>query len=377
MQFKDIFGHKKTIKRLIDVAAKNRVSHAQLFYGAEGTGKISLTIAYAQYLNCTNPQNGDSCGECKSCKKFAHLAHPDLHFIYPVVKTPKISKPVSLDYLDKWRDFIKKSKFHSYNEWLEFIGTDNLQGSIYSQESKEIIRIINLKTFEAKYKSIIIYMPEKMNISAANKLLKAIEEPPPDTLFFLISEDESSILSTIRSRTQLIKISKLSNEELEMALRKEISEFDEKLLKDTIKISAGNFIYARQILNKSENYFQNFNLFTELMRTSFSANFASINNIAETISKLGREKQKSFLAYSLRLIRENFILNTTKNNDLNYLTQKEAEFSKKFNRFINKKNIEQLFYEFNKAYSDIARNASAKILFFDLMLKTSQLLRTK
>ncbi len=382
MQFKDIIGHKQTISALIDTVEKNRISHALIFYGQEGIGKISLAIAYAQYLNCTNKQNGDSCGECKSCKKFANIAHPDLHFVFPVVKTPSISNPVSLDFINQWREFVLKSKFHGYNEWLQFIGSDNLQGSIYAQESQEIIRIINLKTFEAQYKVVIIYLPEKMNITAANKLLKAIEEPPPYTLFILITEDEASLLTTIRSRTQLIKINNLSVDELKEALKEEFNDTDDVTLNDIIKISAGNYIYARQTLqqetNSGENILsENFNLFTDMMRNSYSLNIQEITNTVEEISKLGRERQKSFIEYSIRFLRENFILNISDDKNLNYLTKKEAEFSSKFKQFIHKKNIDKLFEEFNNAFFDITRNAAPKILFLDLCLKLAKLLKVK
>lgn len=383
MLFKDIFGHKDTIANLVETVEKNRISHALLFLGQEGIGKISLAIAFAQYLNCTNKQGKEACGECKSCKKYAKLAHPDLHFIFPVVRTNKISKPVSLDYISQWREYILNSKFHSYNEWLDFIGTENLQGSIYSQESKEIIRIINLKTFEAQYKVLIIYMPEKMNISAANKLLKAIEEPPPFTIFILISENESDILTTIRSRTQLIKLSSLSKEDLKSALYEEFTDVDKTIIDDTTNISVGNFVYARQVINQEitsgdNNFSQNFDIFTSFMRNSFSANFTAMSDTVDIISKLGREKQKTFIEYSLRFLRENFVLNSApQTTEINYLTKKEHEFASKFNQFIHQNNIFALFDEFNKAYTDISRNASAKILFLDLSLKVSRLLKIK
>ena len=383
MQFKDIYGHKQTIEQLVKTVEKDRISHALLFLGQEGIGKITLAIAFAQYINCTNRQNGDSCGECKSCKKYAKLIHPDLHFVFPFVRAKNITKPVSLDYINQWREFVLKSKFHSYDEWLDFIGTDNLQGNIYAQESKGIIRIVNLKTFEAKYKILIIYMPEKMNIATANKLLKAIEEPPPNTIFILVSENESDILTTIRSRVQLVKISALSKDEIKNALEEEFNEATEEQIQDSTNISSGNFIYARQVLNETlnetENSFsKNFDLFSVYMRSAFSGNFLNISDTVEKISKLGREKQKSFIMYSLRFLRENFILNyANKSSELNYMTKKETKFAEKFSLFINKKNIFLLFEEFNKSYSDITRNASAKILFLDLSLKIYQLLKIK
>ncbi len=334
MQFKDITGQQAIKDKLIDSVKQGRISHAQLFLGQEGTGKLSLALAYAQYINCENPTETDSCGECKSCRKFNTLMHPDLHFVFPVVRTPKISKPVSLDFLDKWRDFLKNNKYYSYNDWLEFLGTDNLQGSIYAQESQEIIRIVNLKTFEAKYKVIVIYMPEKMNITAANKLLKAIEEPPPQTLFLLVSEDESQILTTILSRTQLVKIPLLQNDEVADALKKMYPEVDENLLNDIAKISSGNMITAQKILAEEmaggeSGFSENFNRFVKFMRLAFSRNFIDIMAFVDEMSKIGREKQKQFFEYSLRILRENFILNK-KLPEIVFLTKSEMQFSESF-----------------------------------------------
>lgn len=383
MQFKDIIGHNSTKEKLIEAAEKGRISHAQLFLGSEGSGLLSLALAYAQYVNCEHPIDGDSCNDCKSCRKFNKLAHPDLHFVFPVVKNKKIKNPVSLDYLNEWREFINSTKFHSFNKWLDFLGAENSQGGIFAQESQEIIKIVNLKTFEAKYKIIIIYMPEKMNISAANKLLKALEEPPAQTLFFLVSEDNSQILTTILSRTQLIKIAKLSDEQIYENLKKQFPDFDENTLNDIARISDGNAVYAQEIVNEELNpgtvgLSENFDLFTKFMRLAYSPNFSQINDLVEELGKLGREKQKKFLEYSLRLLRENFILNTNNNNQkINFLTKKEVEFSLKFNKFINQLNIFALYEQFNKAHADIIRNASAKILFLDLILKTAKLLKLK
>lgn len=383
MQFKEIIGHTEIKNKLIETVKRNRISHAQLFMGNEGVGKMSLALAYAQYINCENPSDIDSCGECKSCKKIKKIAHPDLHFVFPVVRSKKFTKPVSSDYIDKWREFLTKNKFLSYNDWLNFVGTDNLQGSIYAQESKEIIRIVNLKTFEAKFKILIIYMPEKMNISASNKLLKAIEEPPPNTLFILVSEDESQIITTIRSRTQLIKIGNLSEQEIIFELKRNFASAEDSLIADIAKIANGNYINAHNILSDELNpqesiKTENFNYFIDLMRNAYSLKIKEIIELSTDLSKLGRERQKNFLIYSSRMIRENFILNQTKQNtEISYLTKKELIFSQKFNVFITQNNIAELYQEFNKAYSDIVRNASAKILFLDLILKTAQLLKRK
>lgn len=381
MLFADILGHKELKKRLISTVENQRISHAQLFLGPEGSGKLSMAIAYAQYINCKNPHNGDSCGECSSCKKYNKLVHPDLHFVYPVVKTKKLTKPVSLDYIDKWRNFIKNSRYHSFQNWLKLLDSEKSQAMIYAEESKEIIRIINLKTFEAKYKVLIIYLPEYMNISAANKLLKAIEEPPPNTLYILVSENESKILKTILSRTQLVKFSRYSDEEVAEYLRVKDGNISSELITDIAKISEGNIVYAEQIFNdyllKGDSENENFNFFVDLMKYAYYMDFPNIINFINNISKLNREQQKLFLQYSLRMLRENFVMNISSEDELMHLTKKEKEFSKKFNKIIHQSNIFALYKHFNSAYYDISRNASAKIVFMDLILKTGQLLKIK
>lgn len=381
MLFSDIFGHNELKKKLINTVKNQRISHAQLFLGPEGSGKLSLAIAYAQYVNCENPSDGDSCGECKSCKKYNKLVHPDLHFVYPVVKNKKLTKPVSIDYIDKWREFIIDSKYHSFQNWLKLLNSEKSQAMIYAEESKEIIRIINLKTFEAKYKVLIIYLPEYMNISAANKLLKAIEEPPPNTLYILVSENESKIINTILSRTQLVKFPRYSDDEVVEYLNLKNEDKSSEQISDIAKISEGNIVYAEQIFN--DNHIQgdsvndNFSLFVDFMKYSYSFDFPMIVNFIYNISKLNREQQKIFLQYSLRMIRENFIMNTSPEEDLIHITKKERDFSRKFNKIIHQSNIFALYEQFNSAYYNISRNASAKILFMDLMLKTGRLLKTK
>lgn len=381
MQFIHIPGHKDLKKRLIDTVKNNRISHAQLFLGQEGVGKLTLAVAYAQYINCENPKEDDSCGVCKSCKKFEKIVHPDLHFVYPVAKTPKISNPVSIDFINIWREFLLGNKFHSYNDWMETIGTENSQGSIYAQESQEIIRIVNLKTFEAKYKTIIIYYPEKLNISTSNKLLKAIEEPPPNTLFILVSEDETQIITTIRSRTQLIKISLLEKEEITEELKKEFSGIDEVLIQDAVKISNCNYVFAKKIITQEtsaekDGLSLNFELFSKMMRLAYNHNFKEIVELVEEIAKLGREKQKNFMLYSLRFSRENFILNVNaKNTDISYITNQELQFANNFCRFINQKNIFLISEQLDKAYYDIMRNGNAKLIFMDLILQIAKYIK--
>ncbi len=378
MQFKNIIGHDTIKSHFVNTVKNNRISHAQLILGPKGVGKLSLVISYAQYISCKNKNNNDSCGECSSCKKYQKLIHPDLHFVYPVVKTKKLKKPVSDDFIKEWREYVLSSNYHKLSNWLEHIGTENLQGSIYAHESQEIIKKLNLKTFESEYKVMIIWMPEKMNISASNKLLKMIEEPPPKTLFLLVSENHELIINTIRSRTQLIKISKISNTELENGLKKEF-DLHEDELKNIVRLSNGNYMKAIEIISENENNKFNFEIFVELMRYSFAAKVIEITQWVDKISSMGREKQKFFLLYTLRMVRENFVLSLLPDNQnqLVYLNNEELAFSKKFSSFINKNNISHITNELESAHRHIERNAYDKLVFLDLSLKIIKLLRIK
>ena len=363
----------------MQLAKNGRVPHAQLFLGNEGTGALSLAIAYAQYLNCEHPTDNDSCGKCKSCIKYNALSHPDLHFVYPVVKTPKNSKPVSADFAEQWRKFISASKFHSYNQWLSTLGTENSQASIYAQEAEEIIKALTYKPYEAEFKVMIIWLPEKMNITAANKLLKMIEEPPHKTVFILVAQNDEEILPTIKSRTQLVKIPRLSQEELAKAIKQEYPQVDEEKIKEIARISNGNFFEAQNFLEEILNPDQtkpNLDLFIEFMRLAYAAKVIEMIDFVDTLSALGREKIKHFLSYSIHLLRQSFVLNLGQEK-ISYLTDKEFNFINNFAKYINKKNITPLTTQFNSAIADIERNGYAKIVLLDLMFKTAKLLKIK
>jgi len=222
MFFKDVIGQEEVKKRLIRSVTDERISHAQLFSGPEGTGKLALAIAYAQYISCHNRTETDSCGTCPSCHKYQKLAHPDLHFVFPVFNSPKIKNPVSDDFLKEWRELIHKNPYFNLGQWLSFIDAGNAQGLIYERESDSIYKKLNLKSFEAEFKVMIIWLPEKMHISCSNKLLKLIEEPPNKTLFLLVTENEEAVISTIRSRAQLVKIPFIDAASIKNALSSKI-----------------------------------------------------------------------------------------------------------------------------------------------------------
>lgn len=373
MQFKDIIGHQEVKQRFIRTVKENRVSHTQLLVGTKGVGKLSLAIAFAQYISCLDKKENDSCGTCSSCKKYSKLIHPDLHFVFPVVKGKGFTNPVSDNFIEQWRSQIINDPYFDLGDWYNTIGVDNAQGMIYAIESNEIIRKLNLKTYESDYKVMIIWLPEKMHVACANKLLKMIEEPPVNTLFFLVSEDPDRILQTILSRTQLIKVPAIDKESLSEAIKKEY-DLNNQELTNVIRLSEGSYRKAKILIQNSDENAENFENFVAIMRHCYARKVTEIMDWADNISGIGRERQKSFLNYCLRMIRENFILNL-KQAQMVYLSGEEMNFSQRFSPYINEDNVWIISDELSKAYTDIERNANAKIVFLDLGLKLVKLLR--
>jgi DNA polymerase-3 subunit delta' len=373
MFFKEVIGQNSIKQRLIQSVNEERVSHAQLFAGPPGTGKLALAIAYAQYVACTNRQTDDSCGECPSCKKFRKLIHPDLHFVFPVIKTPKFKEPVSDNFLEEWRMMIGKNPYFSIDQWFEQIGVENAQGLIYSHQSEEIIRKLNLKSYESEYKVMIIWLPEKMHVACANKLLKMIEEPPAKTLFVLITENEEDIISTIRSRCQLITVPPIDTEAIEKALRT-LPESEGHDIRNIVHLAKGNFNKALELLQPDEQTLFNLERFKELMRYSYGRKFTDLFKWADQVAGIGREKQKSLLNYFLDLLRENFVYNL-KNRDLTFMNSPEEEFSKRFSPFINERNIVELTEVFEMAYAHIGMNGNPRIIFTDVAFRITKLIR--
>jgi DNA polymerase-3 subunit delta' len=373
MFFKEVIGQTATKERLIQSVHGERVSHAQLFAGPEGTGKLALAIAYAQFVACTNRQATDSCGECPSCKKFRKLIHPDLHFVFPVVKTKKFDKPVSDNFLEEWRLMIAENPYFNSDQWFDRIGVENAQGLIYAHQSEEIIRKLNLKSYESEYKVMIIWLPEKMHVACANKLLKMIEEPPVKTLFVLITENEEDIISTIRSRCQLITIPQIDPVSLAMAIG-ELPEAEGMDIRNIVHLAKGNYSKALELLQPDEQTLFNLERFKELMRTSYGRKFTDLFKWVDQVAGIGREKQKNLLNYCLMILRENFIYNL-KNKDLTFMNDQEEEFSKRFSPFINERNIIELTEVFETAYNHIGMNGNPRIIFTDVAFKITKLIR--
>jgi DNA polymerase III subunit delta' len=375
MKFSQVAGHKEIIGKLIRSVHEERVSHAQLFAGPEGCGNLALALAYATYISCENRTDHDSCGVCKSCVKYGKLIHPDLHFVFPVVKGKKATDPVSDNYIEEWREFVKKSPYFTLNSWLDSIEVGNAQGMIFASEASEIIKKLSLKTFESDFKIMIIWLPEKMHQSSSNKLLKMIEEPPEKTLFLLVSEEPGKVISTILSRCQLVKIRSFNDLEIEKYLLNRFNLSGEKAA-DISRVSNGNITRAIELCENEDSSLINLNHFKSLMRFAWKRDIISLISWSEEIAPTGREAQKNFITFSLRLFRENLMLSLDQlKNNLVFLTGEEADFSGKFHPFINRDNICQLTEEFNLAHSHIEANGNPKIIFLDLALKVARLIK--
>lgn len=372
MFFKDVIGQEGVKKRLITAVKEERISHALLFSGHEGTGKLAMALAYAQYISCQNRTETDSCGVCPSCHKYQKLMHPDLHFVFPIFNPPG-KKSICDDYLSQWREMIEENPYFNLGQWLKSIDAKNAQGTIYERESDSILKKLNLKSFESEYKIMIIWLPEKMHVNCSNKLLKVIEEPPNKTLFILITEDEEAVIGTIRSRAQLIKFPFIDNESIRNALYK-ISDVNEELIPDAVHLSNGNYLKALEYLTPGEEEEFYFQKFQEMMRYAYKREVIEQIKWAEEMAGLNRDKQKAFLNFALRLVREYFVLNM-KQSSIVYLTKKEKEWGAKFAPFINERNITQFFNEFELGIKHISMNGNQKIIFLDIALRMVRLIK--
>ncbi len=384
MFFADIIGQNEIKNRFIRTVQEQRIPHAQLICGLEGIGKLPLALAYAQYICCEDKKESDSCGKCPSCVKFAKLSHPDLHFVFPVVKPSGKSTVVCDDFLQDFREFVLLNQYFSVNSWFEEIDASGKQGMIYSNESEDIIRKLSLKTYESEYKIMVIWQPEKMHNSCANKLLKILEEPPAKTVFLLVSDNPEDVLPTIQSRTQRINIPPIDTQEIEKQLLQNFNvSIDEA--SHIARLANGSYLKAKHLALQNEEDKTHFESFTTLMRVAWGIrNFKNLDKkgdslmtlrkFSEDMAKVGRENQKAFLAYAQRMIRENFIYNFHDEN-LNYLSPLEQNFSTNFSPFINEGNVIEMMNELSQAEKHIEQNVQAKIVFYDLALKIIMLLK--
>lgn len=374
MRFNEIPGQDAIRASLVQAVKTNRVSHALMLSGTEGCGHFALALALAQYLQCSSPTGDDSCGVCPACHQAAQFVHPDIHFVFPVARTTKIKdEPSSDDFIGEWRKYLTDNPYPSLEGWYHAMGIENKQAGIFKKESEDILRKLSFKSYQSDYKVVIFWMPEKMNITAANKLLKIIEEPADHTVFLFITSGTDEILPTILSRTQLIKVPRIGADQLYTKLLEEYPG-QEKLLRGVVQRSRGDYLVARDMIELSDQNLLNRDRFIRWMRISFGLQVRDITDWVSEVSEIGRERQKWFLQYSLSMIRNNYLLNRGL-AELSVMDAEEAAFSSKFSAFIHPGNIGSLMEEFDLAIAQVAMNANPKILLTDMSLQLHRLLR--
>lgn len=377
MRFADIIGHEELKQRLVQSIEKGRVSHAQLFTGIAGAGTLPMAVAYAQYLNCTNRHDGDSCGECPNCRQTAALAHPDLHLVFPVNKQGKKSGEVvrSDEFMPLFREvFARTEGYFSPAEWYEELDLGKtLKGMISAKEADEIIRKLSFKSFEAEYKIMLIWLPETMNEEAANKILKILEEPWDKTIFLMVSERADFLLPTIISRTQEVAVPRLSPEVLEQRALQMGCEGEKA--HSMARLASGSIIELRNMLSGEGDAHrsENFELFCSLMRLSYNDKHLELMTWAEDVARLSREQQRELLRDMARLLRESYVIHAGLGN-ISYLWGEEAQFCAKFAPFIGNQNIEPIMAQVESAATQIAQNGNPTIVFTHFALAVSKMI---
>jgi len=374
----EAIGQDKTLAWLKGMVDKGRIPHAMMLVGPSGIGKLRLALSLAQYIICEHKQDWKPCTNCARCLQFQKLQYPDLYFAYPIIKQHPTD--VCDDYFNDFREMLLSDNYFDINDWYAKLD-DKKQGMIYENESEEILRKLSLKPFYDSYKIMIIWLPEKMNNSCANKLLKILEEPPKMTLFILVTEETEQILPTILSRVQIINVPRLSEEDIQAGLTARNNNLTEQDAKDFAHQANGSFLKACKLQDASgvsEQYLQHFiNLMRDAWRVGNQRDYEALQrlkNWSDEMKDNGREWQKGFLQYAQRMIRENYILKF-RLPVLNYMNQAEREFSNKFSSFIKAENVEKIMEELDLAENQIAQNAAASYVFFDLALKMILMLK--
>ena len=397
MAFKEIIGQGAVKSQLTELVQQNRLSHALLFLGPEGSGALALALAFAQYMVCEKvhgagpkpaapglfgePAPGkqelpekweDACGLCPACAKARQMVHPDIHFSYPVIPKKTGDKPLSTDFIAEWREFVSKHPYGNVYDWLQFIGAENKQGNITAHECNDIIHKLSLKSFESEYKLLIMWMPEYLG-NEGNKLLKLIEEPPPNTLFILVAENESLILQTILSRTQLVKIPALETPDISGALIQRNGISPEQA-GQVASISEGNYHEALQLLQHADEDW--FGLLREWLNAILKTGPSAQVKWIEEVSKMGRERQKQFLRYFNHILEQAIRLSVLDGLPVP-MTEKEKEFTLRLNRLTGIAEQQEIIREIDRATYFIERNANAKMLFHALTIKIYHIIAHK
>ena len=369
MKFADITGHRHAISSLREFVDTDQIPHAILIGGQEGIGKMRLARAFLSYLYCMDRRDGDSCGKCPACLQNAHHNNPDVHFIFP--RTGAASKSTDA-FIPQWNEFLDNHSYMPKEEWVRAIEAGNAVPAIYRNDATEISRTAALSSFAYRYKTYVIWMPEKMQPQCANALLKIIEEPYPDTIFLLVSNEPDKLLPTIFSRTQRLNLKPLSDAEVAGVLSGSGVPYQEA--QEVASLAEGSVIKALDMAGEGGEIGEFSAMFIRMMRLAYSRNAGGLRMLGDSIAAMGREKTARFLAYCARMTRESFIFNL-KDPSLNAMTRGEAEFSVRFSPFINYKNVERIMAEIQRAHDDVLRNANAKLVLFDFMLKVMMQLR--
>ena len=375
MQFKSVIGQKTVKNRLLTSLRENRVAHTQLFLGPEGSGSFALALAFVQYINCKNKTENDSCGVCPSCVKFQKFSHPDLHFFFPTTTNDVVKKdPKSVLFLNEWRSYLEMvNAYPTQKGWHEHLNVGNKQGTIYVRDASDIIQAVSLKPYEARYKTLFIWMAERLNVSASNKMLKTFEEPPDNTLIFIFAERYELLLPTVRSRAQLVKVDKLNEKDIRDALVAEKGAGPAQAA-DIPLISEGNWNLAQEIFENADETQENFLKFRQWLRLCFKpGNYLELNKFNGDLSRIGRENIKHFLAYGLDITHNCMLINSKNSNQVKK-SAGELEFLIKFAPYINAVNQTEIYQLLNEAIYHIERNAHPGILFSDLSFKLGSML---
>lgn len=369
MQFKEIVGQDAVKQRLLNTVRENRVSHAQLFLGPEGSGNLPLAVAYAQYLSCEDRQTDDSCGICSSCRKYQKLLHPDLHFSYPFFAKHKEDN--ALTFIEEWREAFLSNPYLNLDTWRGYLEAENKQANINIAECHQIIKKLSLKPFESVYKILILWLPEYLD-KEGNALLKIIEEPQPNTVFLLVAENQEQILNTILSRTQLVKIPALNFEDIRQYLIAKGQPA--QAAEEAAYLSSGNLTEALTMLQQESNGFHN--TFIQWLRLCFSNKGQELMKLVDQLAKLGRENQKNFLRYGMSFLRECCLI-LAGGDELVHLPQQELETARKMSAVMNTNQIEAINAELEKIHYHVERNGNPKILFLDVSLQIVKVLHFK
>lgn len=379
MNWSEVIGQEDIKQKLTSMVDDEHVPHAMILCGPYGCGKMAMAMAMASYLLTEgsvriNPQFNKANSEAM----LSQWEHPDLHFSFPTIKRAGMSadhQPVSGDYAKEWRQMLMQGPYFNISQWMDYMDAANQQAIITGAESDELARKLSLKSSLGGYKVAVIWLPERMNLTSANKLLKLLEEPPHQTIFIMASEEPEKLLDTIKSRTQRIDMKRLTNKDICDALVQQRG-IDEAAAQRIARLANGNWMNALDALNTSNENRQFFDMFTMLMRLAYTRNIKELKKWSEAVAAYGREKQRRMLVYFIGQVRENFMYNF-RNPELTYMTVEEENFSKKFSPFINELNVIEISELMERANRDIGQNANAKIVMFDMALKMIVLLLRK